>query len=124
MVKAKQKVRVYLGKIAQSSISPGANLGFAENLTNLYQVIEALLNSGELAHIKYFRWTIRAKSISNHFALQSLIVQTAGTFADTVNLADREIADLLDAAIDDDFGYKQIGNFTASKLASSNHWSN
>lgn len=108
--------QTYLAK-AEEAVTPGANLGFGNNTANLNTVIETLVADGKQALIKAIIISIRAKvSVAdNVFALLPVIVQTAGTFADTANLTDREISAILDQCIDDEFGVLKMGNFRVSK---------
>lgn len=104
--------------IHTATITPGANLGYVEPGVDLSSLLETLAEQdGQKAHIVAINDFIQSKSVTSH-ALSPVTVQTAGNFAATGNLADRVIQDLLNQAIDDEFGF-QASNLIISKLAPS-----
>jgi hypothetical protein len=96
------------------TVTPGANLGFAENFSSLSGLPDILLEDGKRAYLKRIRFFLRCES-TGPFGIIPVAVQTAGTFADTANLADQEVQDLLDGAIDDTFGFEPLADFFVAK---------
>lgn len=122
MATKSKRILTYIDKITPESIAPGANGGYAEVIQSLHTIPESLISEqteGKKCNIKYIRYTIRmshADTSIPYIGMLPVIVQTAGTFADTVNLTARTVAELLDAAIDDEFGFQKIGNMRISKV--------
>lgn len=121
----KQQKQTYVA-IANVSSTPGANLGFVQMLRNINTTLDSLpTNEGLKPKISKIRTTIRLyqdiTGFTNlNFMIQPVIVQTAGTFADTVNLTERTISSMLDAAIDDDFGFYKANDLRVSRLGPTN----
>jgi hypothetical protein len=97
------------GGLGQSMTS---DKGFANNIINLHDLIEGI-KSADGIQIRVQSITIDLRLYGNDgdpaWVFQPLIVQTVGTWTDTVNLAQRVIDEILDQAIDDVFGYQPIG---------------
>jgi hypothetical protein len=84
-------------------------------------IAEALVSDGEKPRISSMRIFVRLYKAATAdpnglIALQPLVVQTNGTFTDTENQAVHTIAELLDAAIDDEFGFQKLGDLRVSKI--------
>lgn len=107
------KIRRYLGKNPGKTIIQSTDSGFVENMNSLYSILETLISTtdGIKPHVKRIRFFIRAHVSTSDapFLGQLVVVQTNGTFTDSVNLSGREISTILDSAIDDDFGFQFIG---------------
>jgi hypothetical protein len=90
----------------------GAGEAFVEKLNNLYDVLEGILAlDGAKPRVSMIRLTVQAKSES-FFALLPVIIQTAGTITDTVDIDVDQIEDKsINPCIDDVFGYKNLSNF-------------
>ena len=100
--------RTYNDFVVNAITLTTANRYFAENLKDLSALLESIAAlEGAKAQVSKLFITFRIVSKSN-FAITPLIVQTAGTFADTVDSELKIIDKLLDAAIDDVFGYQRL----------------
>lgn len=110
--------QTYFSFIGVNTIAAGANRGFGNSLINLNTLMESLVADGKVSKVFNLRFHIRAlgQTAECSFALIPLIVQTNGTFTDTVNLSNREISAVLDQCIDDEFGLQKIGDFRVSKV--------
>jgi hypothetical protein len=101
------------------SIATGANGGYVENLWNLHTLMDSYrTDDGVKKRIHFCRIGIRLYSASAVYAftLLPVVVQTAGTFTDTINQSSRIVDSLIAAAIDDVFGYDPLGNTRFSKI--------
>jgi hypothetical protein len=86
------------------TITPGVNLGFAEPGIDLSALAETLAEQdGQKARILEVVDHIQTKSVGSHM-LAPCFVQTAGNFAAVTNSADRLVQDLINSAVDDEFG--------------------
>lgn len=114
---AQNKVKfVYVTK---KTITQTSNQGFVENIQDLSVITDGLVgDDGQRALVKKLRAHIRVYTTINQnpYTMVPIIVQTAGTFTDTVDLAEGDISVMLDSAIDDDFGFLLI---TEPKCATS-----
>ena len=114
---SKQKWKSHLEQYAPALFTPGAGDAFAQNNLNFTTYVEALAGEGAKAHIKSITLFVRAyTALAGTFVIQPVIVQTAGTFTDTVGIAQAEISEILDAAIDDEFGFQEIGQPNGRKM--------
>jgi hypothetical protein len=106
---SKEPILHYMQKYTHS-IAPGANGGFVYRTlaSALHTVLDSLTaTDGRRSKAKSIRISILAYS-TGQFIMTGGIVQTAGAFADTTNSTGRTFESLLDAAIDDTFGYRKI----------------
>lgn len=108
----KQQSRLYAAHLSDTVTmgAAGAGKAFADNLYNLHDQLEAILAAdGQKAKcsriVAHFRVT--SESV---FSVAPIIVQTAGNFTDTVDLASGIVDVNLDSCIDDVFGYLLQGN--------------
>ena len=110
----------YLGKLTQKTLTVGANLGFSESVSNLSTLLESLGTDGMSPKVNRIKFFARARHESSldHFMIQPMIVQTAGTFTDDASTALRIIDEMLASTIDDEFGYQNIGDPRVSKAPS------
>lgn len=114
-------LRLFIFKITPDTIVPGANLGFGDELVDLTDIPENFLGS-DTNHpiIKGMKVYTRINSTNEtnpkHFSVWPCIVQTAGTFTDTVNSAEREVASIVNGCVDDEFGLLPCGGNRMSKL--------
>jgi hypothetical protein len=107
----KPQIRNY-ATMSQATITGGAGAAFShfvEGLFNLHTTIEGIASAdGQKTKVKSIRLTVRAWS-RNTFHTMPVIVQTAGTITDTVDLETYFIQDVnLDQVIDDVFGYQNL----------------
>ena len=110
----KQKQRKYLHHTS-TSITGGAsgiNKHFVEAIQNIHTTVENILSAdGQKSKISAFWFTFRLDS-EEKFGVLPVIVQTAGTITDTIDLASN-IEDVnLDSCIDDVFGYQNLARVT------------
>jgi hypothetical protein len=104
----RQQRKVYVHIPANETISLTSDNGFARSVGSLHDIIEGI-RSGDGLHMlcKQILFHVRIDSVLPYWVLP-VVVQTAGTFTDSVNLASHVIAELLDSAIDDVFGYQRL----------------
>jgi hypothetical protein len=113
MTNLKKKVFLFTRK----TIIPGGNLGFIENLVDLSSHMETLASEdAQKVIIKDITIWLRTHNLTNVcYFIVPMIVQTAGTFTDTVDIADRIISTILAAAVDDECGYQLLGTPRVAK---------
>jgi hypothetical protein len=113
----KQPTQQYLKHLPETITGGGSSLGttFAENLEALHNLIEGILSvDGYKPKVSSIKIHLRMYS-EQVFSIQPIVVQTAGTFSDTVDNANSVVETLLNDAIDDVFGYQRIGNVSTAK---------
>ena len=118
MVKQQQKTKIFS---SSDTIAMGtADRKFSESLFDLQaDVLEAISSDGVKPHVSSMEVILRLEEQvagSKKFAIQPVVVQSAGTFTDTVDQNVSTIDEALDAAIDDEFGYQKIGSIRNSKI--------
>jgi hypothetical protein len=100
-----QKISV---TISQDSTVNVNEQGFVDQIQDLHTLLETLTGGDGVAiNVKAITFHYVAESSLN-FWIKPVAVQTAGAFADSINLAQREIGELIDAAVDDVFGYQEL----------------
>lgn len=113
-------LRMFIFKITPDTIVPGANLGFGDELVDLTDIPENFLGSDTIHPIikgmKAFFRISSTNDLAKHFSVWPVIVQTAGTFTDTVNSEEREVASIVNGCVDDEFGLLPCGGNRMSKL--------
>lgn len=119
-MKNKNQNRSYIN-ITSDSIAMGADIGYVENLfeSSLQTVVASLTESdGDRCKISSFRVRVSMTCDGGNdiFCLQPVVIQTAGTFTDSVAQPGREVSKLIAAAISDVFGYDLLGNLRFSKV--------
>jgi hypothetical protein len=103
-------------KILTDTVAPGANLGFVDYLEDLSVQIDGLSSAdGMVAKVKSIEIIFASQSVTFH-AIQNFILQCSSAPADTVNLAEQSVHQLLDAATGDDFGHINCGPVLQSKI--------
>lgn len=103
----------YLEGVAMGAA--GGNKMFVSNVVNLNTLVETTVGTdGKRALVSKMTWFCRFYS-SKNFLFIPLIVQTAGTVSDTVDLDFNTIRQSLDSAISDVYGYQTLGNFRFPK---------
>lgn len=97
--------------------APTTDLGFTTNMQNLHSLISGINDEdGNRKVISEVQFIMRAYvADSAIFGLQPVIVQTAGNWSNTINLAQRTFDTALAASIDDVFGYDRLGGMRFSK---------
>lgn len=94
----------------------GSGTLFVRQINNLHDVAEAITSGdGQKSKVAKFLSHLRCYS-ANIFGIGALIVQTAGTITDVVDITSPKILDsLLDGQIDDVFGYQIVTPFGMSR---------
>jgi hypothetical protein len=120
MVRNQRKIKEYLTVAQNQSTTAGTNKGYTQNLVNLHDLIEGI-KSGDGIQIRISSIAIDLRIVAAnddyHFIIQPVMVQTAGTWTDTADLSQRVVGEMLDASIDDVFGFQLIGEAkTARRL--------
>jgi hypothetical protein len=104
----KRKPKRTLAKISDS-VAIGANLGFAEYITNLHATIEAIRAAQDGIQIRVSKVLLHLRTTSlEAFAIQMLAIQTGGTFTDNPNETEGDVGSMLEGNIDDVFGYDYL----------------
>ncbi len=103
------KNQIFQEMALSGSQTPGASKGFVYSLYAIYTDLENKMTEDGI------KWQIKAIEIDvlsvsrDIFSYSALLVQTAGTITNQTNLSTRRISEMLDTAINDDFGYEVIG---------------
>lgn len=107
--KGKSKNIFCYSEIGVVSITPGANKGFTENVENLMTVTDSLSSPDgiqtQLSKLQY-HFDLYCDDC---FWLKPLVVQSNGTWTDTVNLADTNVHVALGDSINDVFSWEPAG---------------
>jgi hypothetical protein len=114
----KQKQAKTFITVNSDSCTPATYSCFVENFASLHGLVQSINdNDGNRKQVSKFTVIIRAYSVARSvcFGIQPVVVQTAGTFSDTVAQNVNTIDTALAAAIDDVFGYDRVGNYKVSK---------
>jgi hypothetical protein len=108
MTNRQNQRKIYIFLPANDDVSNTSDNGFVRAIGSVHSIIEGI-RSGDGLHMlcKQILLHVRSNSIEPFWVLP-VLVQTAGNFADTNNLASHNIAELLDSAIDDVFGYQRL----------------
>jgi hypothetical protein len=110
----------YINRIAEETVTLASEYGYVENLLGLSAIVEGIIaKDGIQIFIKNWRIHIRAlitNGTHDSFLGIPVVVQTDGTFSDTVNIATRIVGDMLDGGIDDEFGFQIIGTPKCSRI--------
>ena len=117
-----QNIRTRVTLVTLVNITPGANLNCIQNSIDIFSILNSSLLSGD-------GQKVMLKEISVNMEFQMLdevnlsklavipfIVQTAGTFTSTQNLANSSLEELLDTCIDDEFGLYLLRDIVFSKV--------
>lgn len=106
----KQQLRDYISLVDDiiTAGASGADLVYVDSLMNLHTAMEGILAAdGQKPKVQSVTLTIRAYS-NDLFGMCPIIVQTAGSFMDTVDLAGKIVDVNLDSVIDDVYGYQLL----------------
>jgi len=105
--------------LSEEQIGNSANRGFAQNVKDLHGLVESIRAAdGIQIQVSEIRMAVRITGLANKdpFGLVPVAVQTAGTFTSNDSVSYRVIAEMLDQAIDDVFGYQPLSEPKFSRL--------
>ncbi len=108
--RSKQGIALTAWGTCTDSVSPGANGGFGDLQFNLNTEVETLTSSiseGMVAHVTSLTFDVQFYNNDDETVqgvIIPVIVQTAGTFTDTVNLTYRTVEGVIDGCCDDEHG--------------------
>lgn len=105
----KSQTRTVLSFVTDSVVLGAADRYALDALFGLHTEVEAIgtANDGILALPRKMRISLLAFGLEP-FAIKPYLVQTAGTITDTTDSTVESIDGLLDAAVDDNFGYRPL----------------
>lgn len=111
--------KVHFHYITKKTITQTTGQGFCENIQDLHALLDALGSSdGQKPRVTKIRVFLRAFTTTDQNPLTAvpIVVQTAGTFTDDVDIAPDDISVMLATVIDDIYGIQIIGQPKCSTL--------
>ena len=115
----RQKTKTAFGFNGLITITGGSNEQFANNVMSLHAAIEGIraTEDGIKIHVSKIIVTLRlyGDADGNGFFITPVVVQTAGIFSEQDDLAQTGIDTILNASIDDVFGYQVLRSISPAK---------